>query len=248
MSLRIAALLLAFAGVIGMVLGYYLRLIISLGKKGSMEIRIKQMMLDAQEEAKRITLEAEKKSLETMKDLRSEIKEKDEKLKKTEERLIKKEDLLDKRQVDIDREVESIKEKITEIRAVKEKTEKLQEQKLTDLEKISRLSENEAKNELIALVEKKHEEDIAIRLKKLEASGTDRLEQKAKEILTTAIQRLGNSVSSDVMATSVAIPGDEVKGKIIGKEGRNIKAFERATGVELIVDDTPGSITISSFN
>ena len=248
MSLRIAALLLAFAGVIGMVLGYYLRLIISLGKKGSMEIRIKQMMLDAQEEAKRITLEAEKKSLETMKELRSEIKEKDEKLKKTEERLIKKEDLLDKRQVDIDREVESIKEKITEIRAVKEKTEKLQEQKLTDLEKISRLSENEAKNELIALVEKKHEEDIAIRLKKLEASGTDRLEQKAKEILTTAIQRLGNSVSSDVMATSVAIPGDEVKGKIIGKEGRNIKAFERATGVELIVDDTPGSITISSFN
>jgi ribonuclease Y len=79
-------------------------------------------------------------------------------------------------------------------------------------------------------------------------TGEERLEQKAKSILATSIQRLANAVSSDMLTTHVAIPNDEIKGKIIGKEGRNIKAFERATGVEVIVDDTPGSITISSFD
>jgi ribonuclease Y len=97
-------------------------------------------------------------------------------------------------------------------------------------------------------VEKKSEEDILIRMQKLEQQGEERLEKRAQEILTTSIQRLGNSVASDVMATTVQIPSDDIKGKIIGKEGRNIKAFERATGVEVIIDDTPGSITISSFN
>ena len=85
-------------------------------------------------------------------------------------------------------------------------------------------------------------------MKKLEIDGEERLEEKAKEILTTSIQRLSNSVSSDMLTTHVTIPNDEIKGKIIGKEGRNIKSFERCTGVEVIVDDTPGSITISSFD
>ena len=85
-------------------------------------------------------------------------------------------------------------------------------------------------------------------MQKMESSGAEKLEIKAREILTSAIHRLGNSVSSDTMATTVTIPSDEVKGKIIGKEGRNIKAFERATGVDVIIDDTPGVITISSFD
>jgi ribonuclease Y len=81
---------------------------------------------------------------------------------------------------------------------------------------------------------------------KLERDGMEKLERRAREILTTAIHRLGNSVASDTMATAITIPNDELKGKIIGKEGRNIKAFERATGVEVIIDDTPGSIVLSS--
>jgi ribonuclease Y len=85
-------------------------------------------------------------------------------------------------------------------------------------------------------------------MKKLEMYGSEKIEEKAKEILATSIQRLSNSVTSDMLTTSVSIPSDEIKGKIIGKEGRNIKAFERCTGVEVIVDDTPGSITISSFD
>ena len=91
----------------------------------------------------------------------------------------------------------------------------------------------------MALAEKKYEEDIMVRIKKLESLGQEKLEHKATEILTSTIQRLSSSVVSDIMSTTVNIPSDELKGKIIGKEGRNIKSFERATGVEVIVDDTP---------
>src|SRR3989338_4019649 len=124
----------------------------------------------------------------------------------------------------------------------------MEKEKRSEIEKVARLSEEEAKTELYSAIERKHEDDILARMQKLERNGEERLEKKAQEILTTAIQRLGNSVSPDILTAFVNIPSDELKGKIIGKEGRNIKAFERATGVEIIVDDTPGSITISSFD
>lgn len=248
MSLKIVVLLASLAGVAGIVLGYYLRLIISLGKRGSMELEIKEMMLKAREEAKKITEGAESKADETLSAARSEIKEREEKLKKSEDRVIKKEDTLDQRQVDIDKEVENIKTKIAEVKKVKEKVDALEAGKQSELEKIARLGEAEAKAELIKTVEKKYEEDLLVRMQKLEKFGEEQLEKKAQGILSAAIQRLGNSVSADVLTTMVTIPNDEIKGKIIGKEGRNIKAFERATGVEVIVDDTPGAITISSFD
>ncbi|MDD5050285.1 MAG: ribonuclease Y [Candidatus Pacebacteria bacterium] len=248
MSLKIAFLLASIAGVAGILIGYYLRLIISLGKKGSVELEVKNLLLEAKESAKKITVEAETKAAETMKELRLDMKEREDKIKATEDRLIKKEDTLDKRQMDIDKEVESIKAKIVEIKDIKDKTEKIQEAKRGELEKIARLSTEDAKKELLAIVEKQSEEDIMVRMKKLETTGQEKLESKAKDILSTTIQRLAASVSSDMLSTSVAIPSDEIKGKIIGKEGRNIKTFERASGVEVIVDDTPGAITISSFD
>lgn len=248
MSLTIVVLLASLTGAAGIGLGYYLRLIISLGKRGSMELEIKEMMLKAKEEAKKITDSAQVKADETLNTSRTEIKEKEEKIKKSEERAIKKEDTLDQRQADIDKEVENIKVKIAEVKKVKDKVDSLEAEKRTELEKIARLSEQEAKEELLKSVERKSEEDILVRMQKLEKFGEEKLEKKAQDILATAIQRLGNSVSADVLTTTVAIPSDEIKGKIIGKEGRNIKAFERATGVEVIVDDTPGVITISSFD
>ena len=110
------------------------------------------------------------------------------------------------------------------------------------------MTEEEAKELLFKETERKYEEDLTVRMQKLENSGNEKLESKAKEILTSSIQRLANSVSSEVFSTTVTIPSDEIKGKIIGKEGRNIKAFERISGVEIIVDDTPGLITISSYD
>lgn len=232
----------------GIALGYYLRLVIALGRKGSMELRIKQMELQAKDKEQAIIDEAEKKAEEIKKEARVEIKEKEDKNIKTEERLIKKEELLDHRQTDIDREVEEIKKRIEEIKAIREKAEKLELQKHEDLHKIAKLSEESAREEIFKIVEKQSEEDIVARMQKLEMNGVEKLEDRAKSIVATAIQRLSNSVSSDMLTTHVSIANDEIKGKIIGKEGRNIKAFERVTGVEVIVDDTPGSITISSFD
>ena len=248
MSLKVALLLAGFGSLVGVALGYFLRLIISLGKKGSVELEIKQMMLEAKEEAKKITAEAEGKANETVQEARLEVREKDEKLKQTENRLIKKEDLLDKRQVDLDKEVEEIKVKITEIKEIREKAVKLEGDRKDALERISGLKQDEAKAELFRVLEQKFEEDIMNRLRKIETTGQEKLERRAKDILSTTIQRLASSVAGDVMSTSVPIPSDDIKGKIIGKEGRNIKAFERMTGVEVIVDDTPGTITISSFD
>lgn len=248
MSLSLMFVIAIAIAVVGLIAGYYLRLVVALSKKGSVEMEIKRILADAQEEGKRITAEAEKKSIDTLREVRSEIKEKEDKLKKTEDRLIKKEELLDKRQTDIDTEVENLKLKITEIRAIKEKADNLEHDRRRELEKVANLSEDEAQKALMDIIEKKSEEDIAIRMQKLELQGEERLEKRAQEILTTAIQRLGNAVSADVMSTTVQIPNDEIKGKIIGKEGRNIKAFERITGVEVIIDDTPGAITLSSFN
>ena len=248
MSLKLVALFLSVAGVVGVAIGYYLRLIISLGKKGSMEIEIKEMLLAAKEEAKKITTDAETKAHKLLEEARVEIKEKEDKARQTEDRLIKKEDLLDKRQTDIDKEVEMIKIRVAEIKAIREKAEKLESDRLHALEKISQLSQEDAKKELLDIMEKKSTEDLLVRMKKLETQGEEMLDQKAKDILAMSIQRLASSVASDAMSSIVEIPSDDVKGKIIGKEGRNIKAFERITGVEVMVDDTPGAITISSFD
>ncbi|MBI5134594.1 MAG: ribonuclease Y [Candidatus Taylorbacteria bacterium] len=248
MSIKIVIFLASVAGLVGIALGYYLRLVISLGKKGSMEIEIKKMELSAQEEAKKIVLEAEHKAAETLKQSREEAKEREDKIKSAEDRLIKKEDAVDKKQADLDSEVEAVKAKVSEIKEIKERADKLLVERQSSLERIARLSEAEAKEELARSIEKKYEADLLVRMQKLEMGNQDKLEARAKDILATAIHRLGNSVPADLFSTTVAIPSEEIKGKIIGKEGRNIKSFERMTGVEVIIDDTPGAIILSSFD
>src|SRR3989338_5496907 len=194
MSLKTILLLLALSGVAGIAIVYFLRLIISLCKRGSMELEIRKMKLDAEERAKKITGEAQARAKETEGRITEELKVRAADLKQVEERLVRKEELLDKRQTNLDHEQENLAKKNVEI------------------------------------------------------SGNEKLEHRANEILVTAVHRLGNSVVSDVLATTISIPNDELKGKIIGKEGRNIRAFERATGVDVIVDDTPGTITLSSYD
>ena len=248
MSIQVILILLALAGAAGIGLGYFLRVIISLGKRGSMELQIRKMMLDAEERAKKILAEAEKQAKAKEAQMTHELKERASELKQVEERLVRKEELLDKRQANLDGEQASIERKNEEIRAAKEKVEGLARAQQEELEKVAHLSAEEAKKNLIASVEKRYEADLEGRMRKLEISGNERLEQRAKEILTTAVHRLGNSVVSDVLATTISLPTDEIKGKIIGKEGRNIRQFERSTGVDVIIDDTPGTITLSSYD
>lgn len=248
MSLKVILMLLVLSAVIGAGFGYFLRWIVSLGKRGSMELQIKQMMLEAKEDAKRITEDAEKKAEKIIDEKTQDIKSKEGDLKKTEDRLIRKEELLDKRQTDIDEEDESIKEKAEKIKEIRARADELLSAREEELENVAKLSTEEAKEELLKTIEQTHEEDLVVRLQKLERAGEEKYEQRAQEILTTAIHRIGNTLQADVLSTTVALPNDEIKGKIIGKEGRNIRAFERASGVDVIIDDTPGAITISSFD
>src|SRR3990172_8216838 len=224
MSITLITILIsAGALLLGVGIGYYLRFIIALGKRRSIEIDIKQMMVGAK-------------------------KKKEQGFKETEKRLIKKDEFLDARQVEIDKEVENIKTKVEEIKRIQEKVLNTEAEKRAELEKVAQLSETEAKEELLREIEKKYEEDLMVRIQKLENGNQEKLENRAKDILATSIQRLAASTASELMTTVVTISNNEIKGKIIGKEGRNIRAFERASGVELIVDDTPGSIIISSFD
>ncbi len=225
-----------------------LRVIISLGRKGSVELDIKQMELRAREEAQEVLSEAETKAGEIIKKAEETVSEREDRIKKSEDRLIKKEEFLDNRQVEIDKEVEYVKNKVSEIKSIRDKAEELIQKRNEELSKVAGLSTKEAREELLNMVEKQAEEDILIRIQKLETHSEEKIEEKARNILATTIQRLASAVTGEVMATSVPLASDELKGKIIGKEGRNIKAFERATGVEVIVDDTPGTITLSSFD
>lgn len=248
MSLKLILVLVALSGVLGIAVGYFLRWIISLGKRGSMELEIKQMQLNAEERAKQILEEAEKSAKEKATTLTGEFKERERELKQTEERLVRKEEMLDQRQQNVDNENESLKAKAEEVQKQKEKAETLIREQQEKLEKVASLSAEEAKQALITSIEKRYADDLEGRMRKLEISGNERLEARAKEILTTSVHRLGNSVVSDVIATTISLPNDEIKGKIIGKEGRNIRTFEKVTGVDVIVDDTPGTITLSCYD
>ncbi len=241
-------LLLAATGLSGVLLGYILRWLVTLSQKGSIELTIKQTLLDAKTEAQRRIDEAEKESERLLKEAKAKEREKEQELKRKEEHLIKKDETLDKRQVDIDRELEGLKIKIEEIKNIKERAVAFEAERAKKLEEVAGLSREDARAELIQNVEKESEEDLTVRLHKLETQAGEVLERRAKDILATVIQRLATSSTPEIMSTTVGIPSDDVKGKIIGKEGRNIRAFERAAGVELIVDDTPGAITISSFD
>ena len=248
MSLKLALLLALLAASAGIGFGYLLRLLISLGKKGSIELDIKQLELSSKEEARRIILEAEARGEEIITKVQKEFKEREEHAKKTEDHLIKKEEFLDKRLFDLGKEVENVKKNISETAFLREEETRLVAARRAELSKVAHLSHDEAKSELLETVQKEAEEDLLVRMQKLEFDGEKRLENRAKEILSTVIQRLAVSTASAMMGTTVSLPSDELKGKIIGKEGRNITAFERATGVEVIVDDTPNSITLSSFD
>ena len=235
-------------GLAGIIIGYFLRWLVTLGQKGSLELSVKETMLAAKDQAQKIVSEAELEANRLLTEAKEQEKEKEKELKRTEERLIKKDETLDRRQNDIDKEAEHIKRQVEEIKQIKERADKLAEERKKELERVAKLSTEEAKTELLSTIEQENADDLMARQRKLEANAETELERRAKDILATIIQRLSTSTVPEVMSTTVDIPSDDIKGKIIGKEGRNIRAFEKATGVEVIIDDTPGSIVLSSFD
>lgn len=248
MNLTKVFLLAGFSGLGGLAIGYFFHMLLSLQKKNSADLKIKQLLLEAKDKAQIVTEEAAKKAQAVLDSAKQEEKNSLTQTRKLEERILQREENLEKQRLDIDKASIEIKDNIEKLKKKKEEIENIEKQKMADLQKVASMTEEEAKADLLKTTERKYEEDILGRIKKLEALGRDEFEKRARDILVTAIQRLASSTASEVTTTTVPIPSDDLKGKIIGKEGRNIRALERAAGVEIIVDDTPGSIVISGFD
>lgn len=243
-----AILLVAVAGAIGLGVGYYFRYIQAIAQKQSLELEVKKALLDAKEEAKQIVERAEQKAEKIEAEIKQLTQETKERHDKTEERLVKKEELLDKRQIDLDSEVEAVRTKIDDIKTLKSRLDERALSIDAKLEEVAQMTKDQALDAMMERLQKTNEEDIMVRLQKMEITGREKLEEKARDILTTAIHRIGNLTQADIMTSTVDIPSDDLKGKIIGKEGRNIRTFERLAGVDVLIDESPGVITISSFD
>jgi ribonuclease Y len=248
MSIKIILSLLALSGLAGIALGYVLRLLIALGQRGSLELEVKQKMLEAKERANRVLEDAEDRARKLEEERILPLKEREEKIAKLTERINKREEFLDERERALAIDLEEVKNRENEVANLKRDAEKLRDERRQELVRVGRLSEKDAKTALLKDLEDSHEESVLARLQKLAANGREQLEEKSRAILLAAVHRMAGAVNSEVMTLSVTIPSEEVKGKIIGKEGRNIKAFERATGVDVIIDDAPDKITLSSFD
>jgi len=240
--------MLALSGMGGIALGYVLRVLIGLAQRGSIELDIKQKLLQAKEQAAKIIADAEFRGEVFETERLAPIEEREEKLAAREEHIVSREEFIDSRQRDIDDKEDEVRTREQEAIRAKSEAEKLTAERSKELAKVAHISEEAARKELFSEIERSYEEAILLRLQKLAANGRERFEDKARSILTSTIHRLGNAVNAEVMSLSVLLPSEEMKGKIIGKEGRNIKAFERATGVDVLIDDVPDRITLSSFD
>ena len=236
----------AIAG--GAIFGYFFRQLIAHQRREESELKAKKILLDVKETAQKTIDKAKDEAEQILKEAKEELKEKERDLRKIEERLATKDEILERRALDLNKEENKIKESIEKIKVKEEELEKIKTEEKEKLEKVAGLSSVEAQKRLIEEVEKKSESDLLSRMQKLELFANEALERKAKDILATTIQRMASATTSEVSTTSVSIPSDDIKGKIIGKEGRNIRTLERSAGVEVLVDDTPGVIMISSFD
>lgn len=239
---------LAIALFLGIGAGYFVRYLHAQSKNNSIELLIKKREIEAEKKALAIVEEAEEKAERTLNEAKENRKHLEEKLEQKENHLSKREDFLDERQIDIDSQKESLQTKIEEVKNIKSQLDQRRNEIETKLEEIAGLSKDEAYERLTTKVEQEREEDLRARLEKIERAGTEVYEEKAQNILLAAMHRVGNNMAPNLMTAHIEIPSDDLKGKVIGKEGRNVRAFERATGVDVLIDESPGYIVLSSFD
>jgi len=233
---------------VGAILGYLFRQSIAKNRVGTIEAKLEKMMEEAKREAKETIIQAKDKSIKILEEAKKEQKEREQQIMRLEDRLERKEQSLETKSQDLDKKYLEVAAKAEKVKEIKEQLLQVQAQKLVELERIAKLSQEQAREELLSQVEKEQGVILMERIQKLEMEGKEELEKKARNILTYAIQRYAASQSAEITTSTVALPSDELKGRIIGKEGRNIKTLEKLTGVEIIVDDTPGAIVISAFD
>ena len=201
------------------------------------ESRKKELLLEAKDEIHRSRTEHEK-----------EVKERRAELTKQERRLEQKEATLDKKTENFERKEEELARRMAEVADAKAEADVLKKQQIAILEQLSGLSQEQAKQYLLETVENDVRHETAMKIKEIEAQMKDEADDKAREVIALAIQRCAADHSAETTVSVVPLPNDEMKGRIIGREGRNIRTLETVTGVDLIIDDTPEAITVSSFD
>lgn len=212
------------------------------------ERKAKQIQDDAAKKEQDVLLRAKDKAIKILEEARVEEKRGAEEMKKQQASLLSRENEFGKKLLEIDDSRKAVDARSAQVEETKKQIDALKAEETTKLEEVSKLTQDEALQRILGLVEEQNQDAIMSRFRKLEQMEADEIERKAKNIIAVAIQRLASSTVSETTTTHVQLPNDEMKGRIIGREGRNIKALEYYTGCELIVDDTPGMITISGFS
>lgn len=245
-TLTIILALVGLAG--GVAAGYIYRKKLVEEKNKDLTEKSQQLVKDAQNKSKELLFEAKNEAFKVLDEAKKEEQRKRAQLQKIEERLVEKEQGLDKKSEDADKLKEELEDKVTSVKRLREEVQKIQEMQEAELEKVAQMSKEDAKNILLKKVEEDTKEVLVEQIKKTEKDVKEQAEAKAKFIIAEAIQKYAAETTVESTATIVSLPSDDMKGRIIGREGRNINTFEEITGVDVIVDDTPGSIVISGFD
>ncbi|MGE5593838.1 MAG: ribonuclease Y [Betaproteobacteria bacterium] len=237
---------------VGAALGYLARKTLAEAKIESAELAAKRIVEEAEKEAeaarREILLEAKEEAHRLRNDIEQEERTRRAELQRTERRLLQKEEGLDRKLEALERKEESIARKERELEAAKEELTRLHAEQRTELQRISGLSSEEAKALLLKDIENEIRHEAAVMIRDIEAQAKEEADRRAREIVAAAIQRCAADHVAETSVSVVSLPNDEMKGRIIGREGRNIRALETLTGIDLIIDDTPEAVILSGFD
>ena len=234
--------------VLGGLIGYFARQVIANQQIRSTRKEAQGLLDEATNKYKELLTEAREEAAKVRNAADTENKERRLELQRAEKRIGQREDALERKLESVERQERSLEGKAKEVERAKADADKIKEKQLAQLELISSISSGEAKALLFESVRHEVEEDVSRRIRMWEAEIKDKADGESRRILATAIQRCTTDVVSETTVSTIPLPSDEMKGRLIGREGRNIRALEQATGVDLIIDDTPETVTISSFD
>lgn len=232
----------------GVIAGYFVRQAIAVRRASSLEQKIKAQAEESKTKAREIVLEAKDKAAALFDDVKKEEKNRKKKLDELQEFLIKKEETLEKQSQELTGGQKELKGELAQIDSAKEKIKQLREKADEQLTQIAGMTTDQAKDNIIKSAKETHAKELVSVLRDLEKERADEIEKKSVEVITTALQRYARAHVSEITTSTFNLPDEDLKGKIIGREGRNIRTLERLTGVELIVDEAPDSVVISSFD
>ncbi|MBI2305070.1 MAG: ribonuclease Y [Chloroflexi bacterium] len=228
--------------------GFWARHIILLRKVRAAQEEAERTLAEAKTKQKEILLEAKEETIKLRATMESELKERRVELQRLERRVIQREENLERRGESLERRERTLTNKEKESENLRHQAEEMKNKQFKELQRVSNLSEEEAKKLLLASLGDEIKEEAARRLREMEAQLKEESDRLARDILSTALQRCAAEVVAETSVSVVPLPSDDMKGRIIGREGRNIRALENATGVDLIIDDTPDAVTLSAFD